>query len=363
MKYALPVLYAFPPSGTRRGDGIVFSSAVRFWRDVSGYPFADGLLPRMRTAIAARIGKALGDGFRRLPRAGSGWARNRLLADGLLDAESAERRVEAFLAEEGGGCAVVVGGIRTVCIAAVRAGFDLRGAFAQASAADDAVAAAVPYAFWPRAGYLAAAPEDVGLAFSAEATLHLGAAAELLDEEAWEATLAGAEKLGFEVESVPVGGAWNSLKPSGFARFAAVPAEGESEEDVLARTGSLVRELVARESGLREHLSRDREARAAWGERVRRAGTLARTAERCDAEEAFAWLADLRLAALLGMGGADLDALDRWLMHAQPFASREEECPPEEWARRVKEPLAVRQKKSGMRTAKRRKPSRKKTEG
>ena len=321
------------------GGRVVVCSAVRFWRDVSGMPFAAKFTPRMRTALASRVEQALGEGFVRISPQGTAKRKAQLRAAGVLDRESEERRAVLFRSRGDETCAVLVGGPRTIGISAVRAGLDLAGAFKQASAADDAIASAVPYAFWPRAGYLAADPAEVGLGFVAEATLHLAAAAELLDGEAWEGTLAAAEKLGFEVEAAPAGEAWSGMRPPGFAKFTAVPAAGECEEDVLARTKGLVRELVLRETALRKHLACDRDARAGWEERTRRNLQLARMAQRCEPAEAFAWLAGLRLPALTDFPGVDADQLDRCLRFFQPFVCYDETCTPEEWARRVKDPL------------------------
>lgn len=333
-----PLLHAGSPDRPAGGD-VVFCSTVRFGRDVSGCPFAEGFTPRMRLSLTNRVGAALGKDFARIRWTGAGTPAGRFLrTSGWLDAESEERRAAVFKAERND-CAVLVGGGRAVGIVATRGGDDLRGALARASEVDDRIASAVPYAFWPAAGYLAPSPEDVGLGFSAEATLHLAATAELLDAETWEGTLAAAEKLGFEAEAGPAGGAWSAGRPSGFVKFSAIPAEGESEEDVIARLEGLVRELVRRETGLREHLLRDREARAVWSERVKRTEALALAAERSDAEETFTWLAALRYPAILGMPRVDRAALDRCLLEYQPFVCRDDPAPPEEWAARLRMPL------------------------
>jgi len=335
----LPILCATDPARPAGGD-IVFSSGVRFFRDLAGVPFDPALVPpRARTALVSRVAGALRRDFLRVRWSGAGLPLRRLLrAAGWLDRESEERRAAVFRTLEND-CAVLVGGTRTVCIVSTRPGQDLRGAYALASAADDAVAAAVPYAFWPAAGYLARRPEEVGLGFSAEATLHLAATAELLDPETWEGTLAAAEKLGFEAEAAPAAEAWSSGRPSGFVKFAAVPADGESEEDVLARTEGLVEELVSRETALREHLLRDPEARGAWSERVHRFRALAAAAEKSDAAEVFGWLANLRLPACLGLPWVDRAALERGLLLSQPLVSRDDTRTPEEWAALAKEPL------------------------
>lgn len=354
-----PLLHAPSPFAGKRGGRVVVCSAVRFWRDVSGMPFAAKFTPRMRTSLASRVEQALGEGFVRVSPQVLSKRKVQLRATGVLDRESEERRAVLFRSREDKACAVLVGGPRTIGISAVRAGLDLAGAFEQASAADDAIASAVPYAFWPRAGYLAADPAEVGLGFSVEATLHLAAAAELLDEETWEGTLAAAEKLGFEVEAAPAGGAWSGMRPPGFAKFTAVPEAGECEDDVLARTKGLIRELISRETALRKHLACDREARAEWEERTRRNLQLARMAQRCAPAEAFSWLAGLRLPVLTDFPGVDADRLDRSLRFFQPFVRRDETCSPEEWARRVKEPLrsvrTARAKPAVRRTASRKK--------
>ena len=295
----------------------MFSSRVRFARNVAGFPFPARASSEQLAQLLARARQLFDNStygaefvFSEL-RSLSSLERRAMLEAHIVSPALLEHRYSAGVAyTEDGRLSVMINEEDHFRIQAVEPGLRLRESFRSADSVDDWLSTQVPYAFRPDLGYLTAHIANLGTGMRASAMLHLPA---LRMTGQLSAVLDAANRL-----DVAVRGMYgeDTAASGDMYQVSNRYGIGRSEADILTEVEASARHLVAEERRARQQLLDDRRSEvedAAW-----RAFGLLRYARSVSTQEALRLLSDLRLGQSLGVVSFPARKLKHLILAIQP---------------------------------------------
>ncbi|MEM8882871.1 MAG: protein arginine kinase [Planctomycetota bacterium] len=298
-----------------RGSGpdsdIVISSRVRLARNLAQYPFLTRATDDQRQEVHAAVQDALDDlGLR---RNGHSYI-NLVESDALTSLFLLERHLISRELANGSGDrgvlfnrsemrAIMVNEEDHLRIQAIRAGFQVRDAFADTIDIDDGLEGLLHFAFSERFGYLTACPTNVGTGMRASVMMHLPA---LVFTKQIDKVFASVTKINLAVR----GFYGEGTQASGdFYQISNQVTLGVSEDDLLDLLERVVPRIVSYEREVREHLMSREKVRLE--DKVWRALGVLRSARRISSEETMEHLSSVRLGVNLGL----IDEMDIGLVN------------------------------------------------
>lgn len=256
--FARPAPWLAPDSGETL---IAVSTRVRLARNLADIPFpAKAALPQ-RVAIFERVTAAAGCICLPGQSAPGEWLTAEMPFLSALERRLlVERRlVSRELSRMGAGSGVVVAADESASvmvneedhfrIQALRPGFQLEAAFAQADAMDSELGGRLGFAFDPEYGFLTACPSNVGTGLRASVMLHLPA---LVLSERMEPVVRAARIIRFTVRGF-FGEGTEAM--GNFFQVSNQATLGEGEPAILARLQRVVRRIMEHELLCRQQLA------------------------------------------------------------------------------------------------------------
>lgn len=284
---------------------VVFSSRIRFARNLTGYPFGKHLKDEDARKIIERVGAALGNAYQHTDMV----SLDPLRAESLVEQHLISRDFatakgpRALYTDDNKSISVMTCEEDHIRLQCVLSGLALRDAYRFACECDDALDAALPIAFDERLGYLTHCPTNLGTGLRASVMLFLPA----LTEGGMIPSLARQlSKLGLTMRGLYGEGS------DSFGCLYQVSNQvtlGYSEEEILQKLEEAVQTIIEKERGARESVNGEAAARRA--DRIHRAEGVARFATLISSEEFFRLFADLKLGISLG----EIDSISHEALH------------------------------------------------
>ncbi len=292
---------------------VVFSSRIRFARNLEGYPFGRRLTKEAAGEIIDRVGAALGDSYRKtdistLPATEAASLVERHLISRDLAEGSGPR---ALFSDENKSLSVMVCEEDHIRLQCILPGLALQDAYRFACECDDRLDDALPISFDDRLGYLTHCPTNLGTGLRASVMLFLPA----LTERGTIPSLAHQlSKIGLTMRGLYGEGS----DSRGFLyQISNQVTLGPSEEEILRKLEEAVQSIITQERSLRASLTGERAERRA--DRIHRAEGIARHATLISSEEFFRIFSDLKLGVALGeIDSISHESLHTLLVHTQP---------------------------------------------
>lgn len=292
---------------------VVFSSRIRFARNIAGYGFDSRLSDEKAREVIDLVAKALGDTFRRTDMEElSPLATESLVEQHLCSRDfAAHKGPHALFRDDNKSVSVMACEEDHIRLQCILPGLALRDAYRFACECDDALDAALPIAYDERLGYLTHCPTNLGTGLRASVMLFLPA----LSERGMIGSLSHQlSKLGLTIRGLYGEGS----KPHGaLYQISNQVTLGLSEEEILQKLSEAVQSIIEKERALRAELTGEAALRRA--DRIHRAEGIARYATMISSEEFFALFADLKLGVALGeITSLTHEALHAMLIHSLP---------------------------------------------
>jgi protein arginine kinase len=325
---------------------VVMSSRVRLARNLAGFPFSTRATDDQRTEILARM-KSATSGLAIGPRRyfvdlASGAADE--LGDSKENKEKGERtekserrpakerEIDRMLLHERhlistelekgkGPRGVAFGSDERVSVMvneedhlrmqAIRSGFSLDAAFADAKGLDVTLESLVSFAVSPTYGYLTACPTNVGTGLRASVMLHLPALvyAQEMNRVFQAATRTGLAVRGFYGEGTKAMG--------DFYQISNQQTLGQSEEEILRKLARMLPTFLEYERKVREHLLSN--SRVKLEDKILRALAVLRIARIVSTDDAMEMLSAVRLGVVTGIvPGIELPRIHELFALVQP---------------------------------------------
>lgn len=309
------------PADWMQGGGdssVVMTSRVRLARNLSGHAFPGW----SQKAERMRSVKTISDAVNSSPLMKDAFSHELSELDQLQKQVLVERHlISREQAARSEGSATVVNRKQTLSvmaneedhlrIQAIRPGLSLHEAFALGEQMDQHLEQHLAFAYDSEWGYLTACPTNLGTGMRASAMLHLPG---LVLSEQIGPVLKGIDKLGMAVRGL-YGEGTESL--ANLYQISNQSTLGESEEEILDRLTTVIKDIERYEIQARETLMQKQPIRVR--DQVGRAiGTLA-YAHIISSKEALSCLSMVRLGADIGIADAEASsACDLLFMETQP---------------------------------------------
>lgn len=292
---------------------VVFSSRIRFARNIEGYGFDSRLSDEKAREVIELVAKALGDTFKRTDMVDlSPLAIESLVEQHLCSRDfAAHKGPHALFRDDNKSVSVMTCEEDHIRLQCILPGLALRDAYRFACECDDALDAALPIAYDEKLGYLTHCPTNLGTGLRASVMLFLPA----LSERGMIGSLSHQlSKLGLTIRGLYGEGS----KPHGaLYQISNQVTLGLSEEEILQKLSEAVQSIIEKERALRAELTGEAALRRA--DRIHRAEGIARYATMISSEEFFALFADLKLGVALGeITSLTHEALHAMLIHSLP---------------------------------------------
>ena len=303
---------------------MVFSSRIRFARNLNGYPFGSRLDEKKASEVIAATEKALGDAYRKTElHALSALQTEALVEQHLISRDlAAAKGPRALFCNDSKSLSVMTpeeDHIRLQCILPGRA---LRDAYRFAVECDEQLDEGLSIAFDERLGYLTHCPTNLGTGMRASVMLFLPALTARGSIGALSHQLA---KIGLTMRGLYGEGS----KAHGYLYQISNQASlGQSEEEILHKLEDAVQSIIGQERELRDGVQGEAAERRA--DRIARAEGIARYATLLSSEEFFGLFTDLKLGVSLGLiPSLSHEALHTLLINALPatLSTREADAP------------------------------------
>ncbi len=272
----------------------VFSSRIRFARNLSGYRFDEGLSAEQANEIIDRIGAALGDEYHRTDMTAiSAQKAASLVEQHLISRDfSAKKTPHALFRNDNKSLSVMALEEDHIRLQCILPGLALRDAYRFACACDDRLDAALDLAFDEKLGYLTHCPTNLGTGMRASVMLFLPALREAGMIHSLSHQLS---KLGLTMRGLYGEGS----EPSGcLYQVSNQVTLGTSEEEILHKLEDAVQSIIDSERKLRGSVTG--EAAERRRDRIHRAEGVLRYATMISSEEFFSLYTDLKLGIALG---------------------------------------------------------------
>jgi len=292
---------------------VVFSSRIRFARNIEGYGFDTHLNDEKARELIDLVEKALGEGFKRTNMEDlSPLATESLVEQHLCSRDfAAHKGPHALFRDDNKSISVMTCEEDHIRLQCILPGLALQDAYRFACECDDALDAALPIAFDERLGYLTHCPTNLGTGLRASVMLFLPA----LSERGMIGSLSHQlSKLGLTIRGLYGEGS----KPHGtLYQISNQVTLGLSEEEILQKLSEAVQSVIEKERALRAEVTGEAALRRA--DRIHRAEGIARYATLISSEEFFSLFTDLKLGVALGeITSLSHEALHTMLIHALP---------------------------------------------
>ncbi|MBR6727551.1 MAG: ATP--guanido phosphotransferase [Clostridia bacterium] len=272
----------------------VFSSRIRFARNLTGYCFDKGLSEEGAREIIAKVGDALGADYVRTDLADLSPVKLESLVEQHLISRdlAAKKGPKALFRNDGKSLSVMTPEEDHIRLQCILPGLALRDAYRFACECDDALDAALELAFDDSLGYLTHCPTNLGTGMRASVMLFLPAltGARMIPSLSHQLSKIGLTMRGLYGEG---------SEPSGcLYQISNQVTLGISEEDILHKLEEAVQSIIESERRLRSGV--EGEAAERRRDRIHRAEGVLRYATMLSSEEFFSLYTDLKLGIALG---------------------------------------------------------------
>ena len=292
---------------------VVFSSRIRFARNLSGYAFGTHLAPQKAKEIIEKVGKALGNEYLHtdmttLPETSAA----SLVEQHLISRDFAMAKgPRALFSNDKKSVNVMVCEEDHVRLQCILPGLSLRDAYLFACECDDVLDASLDIAFDEKLGYLTHCPTNLGTGMRASVMLFLPALSEagMITPLSHQLAKLGLTMRGLYGEGTRSAGCLYQISNQ--------VTLGLDEEEILAKLEEAVSTIIKKERDLRENLAQ--EARERRADRIHRSEGIARYATLLTSEEFFRIFTDLKLGIAIGeIDSISHEALHTMLINALP---------------------------------------------
>lgn len=273
----------------------VFSSRIRFARNLRGFAFGKRLRDEDAKEIIRRVGDALGEEFHATElQPLSPLQREALVEQHLISRDMAGATgPRTLFSNENKSVSVMTPEEDHIRLQCILPGLALQDAYRFACEYDDKLDSALPLAFDERLGYLTHCPTNLGTGMRASVMLFLPA----LTEQGLIASLSHQlSKLGLTMRGLYGEG---SKSYGCLYQVSNQVTLGPCEEEILQKLEEAVQSIIRQERELRRSVSGEAAERRA--DRIHRAEGTARYATLLTSQEFFRIFADLKLGISLGM--------------------------------------------------------------
>ncbi len=298
---------------------MVFSTRVRFARNLEGFPFPNRAEPR-QLAETRRLALAAA-------RATSLFARGHFLKTEALSALERRFLVERHHISHALAASVLPSGAAVSCdedlavmvneedhlrLQCLRAGFAIEEAFSSALKLDEALGRELPFAYGARFGFLTACPTNTGTGMRVSCLAHLPALSRL---GRMPQVLENLSHLGVTARGIYGEG---TVALGDFYQISNATCLGRAEEDFCQNIDRVIRNLIRQEIAAREALLKG-PMKLRTEDAVFRALGLLRHARRLSYEEFMQNVSLARMGAAMGWNtGTDLSAFNQVTLQMQP---------------------------------------------
>jgi len=272
----------------------VFSSRIRFARNLTGYRFDKGLSEQDAGAIIERIGTALGEDYVKTDMQLLSPTKTEALVEQHVISRdfAAKKGPHALYRNDNKSLSVMALEEDHIRLQCILPGLALQDAYRFACECDDRLDAALDIAYDEQLGYLTHCPTNLGTGMRASVMLFLPAlrAAGMIASLSHQLS-----KLGLTMRGLYGEGS----EPSGcLYQVSNQVTLGCSEEEILRKLEEAVRSIIENERRLRGSLSAEAADRRA--DRIHRAEGTLRHATMISSQEFFSLYTDLKLGIALG---------------------------------------------------------------
>ncbi|MBQ8716452.1 MAG: ATP--guanido phosphotransferase [Clostridia bacterium] len=273
----------------------VFSSRIRFARNLTGYRFEAGLSTKDAEEIISRIEGALGDEYIKTDMCGlSALQAQSLVEQHLISRDFASKKTpHALFRNDNKSLSVMALEEDHIRLQCILPGLALRDAYRFACECDDKLDRSLELAYDEALGYLTHCPTNLGTGMRASVMLFLPAlkAANMIASLAHQLSKIGLTMRGLYGEGSEPHGCLYQVSNQ--------VTLGASEEDILHKLEEAVQSIIEKERKLRQQLSGEAAERRA--DRIHRAEGILRYASMLSSEEFFSLYTDLKLGIALGI--------------------------------------------------------------
>lgn len=273
----------------------VFSSRIRFARNLSGFRFEAGLSTKDAEEIISRIENALGKEYIKTDMCGlSALQAQSLVEQHLISRDFASKKTpHALFRNDNKSLSIMALEEDHIRLQCILSGLSLRDAYRFACECDDKLDSALELAYDESLGYLTHCPTNLGTGMRASVMLFLPAlkAANMIASLAHQLSKIGLTMRGLYGEGSEPHGCLYQVSNQ--------VTLGASEEDILHKLEEAVQSIIEKERKLRQQLSGEAAERRA--DRIHRAEGTLRYASMLSSEEFFSIYADLKLGIALGL--------------------------------------------------------------
>ncbi|MBQ8357658.1 MAG: ATP--guanido phosphotransferase [Clostridia bacterium] len=273
----------------------VFSSRIRFARNLTGYRFDKGLSAKDAEEIIGRIGNALGEEYIKTDVAAlSALKAQSLVEQHLISREFAGKKgPHALFRNDNKSLSVMALEEDHIRLQCILPGLALRDAYRFACECDDKLDASLPLAYDEKLGYLTHCPTNLGTGMRASVMLFLPAlkGAGMIPSLSHQLSKIGLTMRGLYGEG---------SEPQGcLYQVSNQVTLGSSEEEILHKLEEAVQSIIQKERSLRREVTGEAAERQA--DRIHRAEGILRYATMLSSEEFFSLYTDLKLGIALGL--------------------------------------------------------------
>ncbi len=292
---------------------VVFSSRIRFARNINGYPFGKRLDEKKATEVIAKVREALGDTFVQTDlQSLSALATEALVEQHLISRDLASAKgPRALFCNDNKSLSVMTPEEDHIRLQCILPGLALRDAYRFALECDEQLDAALSIAFDEKLGYLTHCPTNLGTGMRASVMLFLPALTERGSIGALSHQLS---KIGLTMRGLYGEG---SKAHGCLYQISNQTSLGQSEEEILHKLEEAVQSIITQERELRAAVQGEAAERRA--DRIARSEGIARYATLLSSEEFFRLFADLKLGISLGLvTSLSHEALHTLFVNAMP---------------------------------------------
>ncbi len=302
--------------GEGKDSDVVFSSRVRFARNVKDYPFSERLDPPSAKELEQKIVSLFPQKeYSIIPLEKKREQEALPYVESLLISPdfAAKKGPHTLVLQKEKNLSVMVLEEDHIRLQCMMNGFALDEAFANACAEEERLDAALTFSFDEKLGYLTHCPTNLGTGMRASVMLFLPAlsAAGKIDAIASYLPKIGLTLRGLYGE--------NSAPEAYMFQLSNRITLGVTEEEILKRVRSAASRVISEERAERRRMIESDKRR--FADRVWRAYGLLTSARMLDSKEFFSLYADVRLGVVCGViGVTDCKKLDPLLAKAMPAA-------------------------------------------
>lgn len=273
----------------------VFSSRIRFARNLSGYRFDKDLTAEQANEIIDRIGTALGNEYIKTDMTKLSAVKTASLVEQHIISRdfAAKKTPHALYRNDNKSLSVMALEEDHIRLQCILPGLALRDAYRFACECDDKLDSGLDIAFDEELGYLTHCPTNLGTGMRASVMLFLPAlrGANMIPSLSHQLS-----KLGLTMRGLYGEGS----EPSGcLYQVSNQVTLGTSEEEILHKLEDAVQSIIESERKLRRELTGEAAERRA--DRIHRAEGTLRYATMISSEEFFSLYTDLKLGIALGL--------------------------------------------------------------